>query len=274
LVEQELNDSVTPHVVVSTDAARAELAAERLWAAGALAIEERAGADGRIELWTALGGDRDALAVILDGLDWRLELVDDAVASSWRQYAEPVEVDAGLLVHPAWMAVTPSPHRIAIAIEPGDTFGLGNHPTTVASLRALRRAHRAGDVVLDVGTGSGVLAIAAARLGAARVDAVDIAPSSSAIVAANAQRNGVGERVAASTRAVATLTGPYDVVIANILAPVLIELAPELTRLARRDLIVSGLLAGRTDHVVEALHGWHVRSVSPVDGWAALTLRR
>jgi ribosomal protein L11 methyltransferase len=105
---------------------------------------------------------------------------------------------------------------------------------------------------------------------------VDISPAAVPVTTANAAANGVGALVHASTRALDTFDDAYDIVVANILAPALISLAADLVRLVRPSgvLVVSGVLDGRYDHVVEALTPMHVVEVATRDGWAALTLRR
>lgn len=281
--------------VVTVPAADVELASDLLWSLGVVAVEERSpsrpdgvvghdqGAAPTVELWTSLGDDRtviDRAATLLDpSWHWRTVEVDEAVADTWRRFATPTTVDAGFVVSPAWVSVADAGATV-LSIEPGATFGLGDHPTTVLCLRALRRLAGEGvldgALVLDVGCGSGVLAVAAARLGAARADGIDISPAAPQVTSANAERNGVADRVTASTTPLAEVDGGYDVVMANILAPTLVELAPDLVRVLAVDgvLVVSGVLAGRSDHVVAALAPLRVTRRDESAGWAAITLRR
>jgi ribosomal protein L11 methyltransferase len=146
------------------------------------------------------------------------------------------------------------------------------------STRALRRVvdPAAGPRVLDVGCGSGVLAIAAIRFGAAYADAIDISPAAETTTNENAARNGVADHVVASTALLQEMVGPYDVVVANILAPTLVELSIELLRVLGPDgsLIISGILADGHAHVIEALQPLRVVHVDELDGWAAVTLQR
>jgi ribosomal protein L11 methyltransferase len=130
--------------------------------------------------------------------------------------------------------------------------------------------------VLDVGCGSGVLAVAACVLGASSARAIDIAPASVAITRANAEANGVGNRIEVSTTPLAEVDGQFDIVVANILAPTLIDLAEDLTRVTAQGgaLIVSGVLADRHEHVEASLHPLQRTHRATLDGWAALTLRR
>lgn len=268
-------------LVVTAPTAEVELAADLLWALGVVAVEERPGPADTAELWTSLGDDiaaaERALAEMAMRWPWRWVDVDAAVADSWRQFAVPVQVDDDLVVCPAWV---PAPHAdgIVISIEPGATFGLGDHPTTRLSLRALRRClHlRPRATVLDVGCGSGILAVAAALLGAGDIVALDITPAAVPTTLDNAARNGVADRIAVSTTPLAEVEGEFQVVVANILAPTLVELAADLVRVCAPDgaMVLSGVLVDRFDHVVAALAPLRVVSIDVLDGWAAVTLTR
>lgn len=254
-----------------------EVASDLLWSLGVVAVEERETGD-RVELWTSLGDDADGSAVgrwrTLAGdapWNWRLVEVDETVADTWREYAAPVAVAPGLVVCPAWVDAPQPDGTEVLYVEPGSTFGLGDHPTTVLSLRALMGMVRPGDRVLDVGCGSGVLAIAAMRFGAASARGIDIAPAAVPVTTDNAARNGVAVDV--STTPLEDVDDEFDVVVANILAPTLIDLAPHLRRVTGRVLVISGILDGRYDHVVEALAPMMPVDVEVLDGWAAVSLR-
>jgi ribosomal protein L11 methyltransferase len=277
-------------LVVTVPPSAVELVADALLAAGARGVEERragapAGSGGLVEVRAVLGEDPALLADVAGSLpgapSWRIEEVDPMPAETWRQHVGPVEVVDGLVVTPAWIDVgdgtgTP-PATTVVRIEPGAAFGLGDHPTTQLVLAQLVRelAARPGAVVADIGCGSGVLAISAALLGARAVRAVDVSPAAVEATLDNAERNRVADVVEVDRAAVRELAGPYDVVLANILAPTLVVLADDLRRLTATDgvLIVSGVLAGRYAHVVGALSPLQVASVSEAAGWAALALR-
>ena len=163
-----------------------------------------------------------------------------------------------------------------VRIEPGATFGLGDHPTTVLSLRGLRAALPPGGTVLDVGCGSGVLAVTAAVLGAASVTAIDISPGGSRRRHRQRRRpTGWGTGCTSRTTPLAEIDGTFDVVLANLLAPALLDLADDLVRVVAPGgaLVISGAAARR------ATITWSPRSprCSPVErrtkeGWTAITL--
>ena len=264
-------------LVVSVPVAEVELASDALWSLGVVAIEER-GIKDRVELWTSIGDDASRVTAAVAGplapWAWRFVEVDEAVAETWRNHSEPVWIDSDLVVCPAWVHFTAGDDVTVLRIEPGATFGLGDHPTTVLSLRAMRSALHDGASVLDVGCGSGVLAVAACVLGAANAIAIDISPASVPTTTLNAAANLVADRVVVSTTPLAQMSGRYDIVVANILAPVLIELAADLRRLVAPSgvLIVSGLLEDRHEHVEAALRPLVRTARTTLDGWAALTL--
>lgn len=269
--------------VVSVPASEVELASDALWALGVVAVEERnvGGplADHVVELWTALGDDVDAVAHAAEGFPmrwrWRLVEIDETVADTWRQHALPTWVETDLVVCPAWLPFEAATGVTVVRIEPGATFGLGDHPTTVLSMRAVRHAMSPSASVLDVGCGSGVLAIGAALFGAGRVDAIDISPASLGTAAENARLNGVESLISVTTTPLAEVDGPYDIVVANILAPTLIALAADLRRVTSPSgvLILSGLLADHHEHVEAALAPMRRIDREVREGWAAITLR-
>lgn len=262
--------------VVSVRTDEAELAADVLWSLGVLAVEERTVGEGMVELWTSLGdADPGGVGLPVDW-SWRIEEVDDAVVDTWRQYATPIVIDDDLLVVPAWIRSTTSADVTQVLVEPGSTFGLGDHPTTILSLRALRRHLDRSTELLDVGCGSGVLAVTACVLGARSAIAIDISPAAVPVTVDNAARNGVADRVAVSTTPLADIDRSFDLVVANILAPTLVALSADLRRVVAPGgrLIVSGILADRHRHVIDAMAPFEVESTDVLDGWAAVTLHR
>ena len=270
--------------VLVVPAEESDLAADRLFGLGVAAVEERSSdVDGHVELWTEVGDSTAAIDVAVAALDdtwtWRTTLLDESVADTWRQHAAPITVADGIVIVPTWLAGTvDTGPATPILIDPGAAFGMGDHPTTQLSLRALlgELARRPRPLsVLDVGCGSGVLAIAAAQRGANPVVGIDISTAAVEATGANALVNGVADVVEPSTTPLAHVAGEFDIVLANVLAPTLIDMAVDLRRVVAPGgvLVVSGILAERHEHVLAALAPLTPVATATVDGWAAVTLR-
>ena len=190
---------------------------------------------------------------------------EDWVRKSQAQFA-PTEIGARLWVGPSWHE--PPRGRIAVRLDPGLAFGTGTHPTTKLVLNFLERTVKGGERVLDYGCGSGILAIAAAKLGAAQVDAVDVDPQAVETAAANARANGVALRAALPEALPAAL---YDIVVSNILAQPLIVLAPLLAaRTAPQGRIaLAGILEPQAAEVAASYRPWFdLQSGETDEGWA------
>ena len=186
-------------------------------------------------------------------------IADEPWAESWKRHFRPLRLGR-LEVVPPWETARPPPEgTVRLVLEPGMAFGTGSHETTSLCLRAVDGflAARPGASVLDVGTGSGILAIAAALLGAGRVEATDNDPIAVRVAQENADRNGVGGAVRPSLAQLSDLDGSFDLVLANILANTLVELSAELrARVAPGgQLLLSGLLAAQADDVARAFVG-------------------
>jgi ribosomal protein L11 methyltransferase len=257
-------------VTLAVSPADVDAMSGQLWLAGATAISEDPQGPGTVRLVAGFADEQVARAAA-ESLGGTLDLVDPGVwLDAWRAYAHPVRAGR-LLVVPAWLDHEPVADGLRIDVDPGRVFGHGGHPTTRLVLEALDRRINGGEAVLDVGCGSGVLAIAAAALGAARVAAVDIDPDAVGVTLGNAARNGV--TVDASTTPVEEVAGHFDLVLANIGADVLVALAPVLRALGDL-LVLSGLLVDRIDEVAAAYAGSDAGAVetTTLDGWAALTV--
>jgi ribosomal protein L11 methyltransferase len=272
-------------LVITVPASEVELASDALWALGVAAVEEReppdtpSTEDHLVELWTSLGDDVETVTRAAEAFParwrWRTVAVDAAVAESWRAHAVPSWVEGDLVIVPAWQDIETPPAALRVDIDPGVAFGLGDHPTTVLTLRLLRSVMWPDATVLDVGCGSGVLSVVAARLGAPYVEAIDVSPAAVEATTANAARNGVAGAVTASTRPLSDVTERFDIVLANLLAPTVVELAADLARVTADAgaLIVSGILAERHDHVIAALAPMRAVETLRRESWAAVLLR-
>jgi len=200
-------------------------------------------------------------------------------AEGWKQHFPPFSVGP-LLIRPTWDPTPPQAAQVLLQIDPGMAFGTGSHATTRLCLEAVVAALTAGGVrsALDVGTGSGILAIAAALLGAERVIGLDIDPESCRVATENVTLNRVNDRVTVADTPLHRITGHFDLVLANILAEENIRLATELTaRLTDHgSLVLSGILQEKVDTVRKTFDRRF--SLPPEirlqDDWACLTYRR
>src|SRR5688572_27816077 len=162
-------------------------------------------------------------------------------SESWKQFFKPREVGKGFMVKPTWEAIGAT-DRAVIELDPGQAFGTGEHATTQLCLAMLEEAIEAGDSVIDVGCGSGILSIAAAKLGA-KVKATEIDPTAAQTAAENAARNGVSVEVLVCDGLPDGLD-PADVVVSNIVSATIIRLAPAIARLTKEGgvWIASGII--------------------------------
>ena len=192
-------------------------------------------------------------------------VADQDWSETWRQDLGPMRFGR-LLVLPRDDSPPPAGDTCAIRMDPGLAFGTGQHPTTAMCLDWLGRTPLTDKRVLDVGCGSGILAIAAARLGAAAVVAVDHDAQARQATLGNAHANGVGLTVLDD---LAAAEDGFQVAVANIVANTLCDMAPDLTRRART-LVLSGVLPDQVDQVVAAYRGARFDPPEIRDGWAML----
>ncbi len=213
----------------------------------------------------------------------RTRLVDEADwADAWKAHFPVMRVGRRLVIRPTWRRHRAHPDDIVLALDPGMAFGTGLHPTTRLCLagieQAADRGEMAGARVLDVGCGSGILAIAAARLGAGSVLGVDIDPIAIEATIANARRNRQTRRIRVSLGSLPSGQPGHDVVLANLIASVLITLAIPLREELRPGglLLASGIFVDREREVGEAFGriGLRVEGRTVEGDWVALAVRR
>ncbi len=204
-------------------------------------------------------------------------------ANAWKDYFHVTHIGRRLVIRPSWREYTPKADEVVLTLDPGMAFGTGLHPTTRMCLEQVEQRVHAGMKVLDVGTGSGILAIAAAKLGAEGVYAIDNSSVAVESTLANAEMNNLQDRIqvvlgvlddAEATR----MAGQYDFVIANIIAHVIGSIAPQLAQVVAPTgvLVVSGIIEARRHDAEDPLLAAGLELVEQVmiDDWMALVLRR
>lgn len=250
LIEQELldkpRDIVVVHMYLAPDENPAEilpLFRERLDAAG---IEYRLNTEG------------------VEQEDWQ---------NAWKQYYHAMEIGRRLAVVPGWEAYETD--RTVITMDPGMAFGTGTHETTSLCLETLDALVKGGERMLDIGTGSGILAIAALKLGARAAEGVDIDPMCVRTAGENAARNGVQDRFTVLVGDLSDkASGTYDIITANIVAAAILSLAPAVPALMAPGarFIASGIIDERRDEVLAGLRAAGLRPVEVKEkrGWVCI----
>ena len=202
-------------------------------------------------------------------------------ANAWKEHYHPVRVGKRVVVRPPWRDYQSEPDDVVIELDPGMAFGTGTHPTTRLCMGALEQVLKPGHRVLDVGTGSGVLAIAALKLGAASVDAVDIEPVSVRAAKENRDRNGVRDDLRIEVGSVGQngpFEGTYDLVLANIIARILIDLAEGIVGhiAPGGTLILSGIIESKEAAVGDCFDGYGLvlSRRTQIEDWVALVYER
>ena len=207
-------------------------------------------------------------------------VAEDDWAEAWKEHFHVLHLGRRLVVKPSWRKHRRSGDEVVIDLDPGMAFGTGLHPTTRLCLVALEEVAGRGPLgrVLDVGCGSGILSIAAVKLGATRAVGIDIDPIAIEATLANASHNRVGKRVRAREGSVPTNEGPFDLVLANLIAGILVELAANLAGEVQPggSLIASGIFVDREPDVRQALEaaGFELVGRWAESDWVALAGRR
>ena len=304
-----------PFLAVDVPASLAEVAVEQLFQLGASGVEQRdtttlvRGAQSRgatvvpfadvgvptatpeaddeetitlVAAFDTFDEAEEACAAFDEELRPRLEVVEgDAWRDAWKEHFAPFRLSPRVVIKPPWREVEPAllgDGVHVLELEPGRAFGTGLHATTslVSNVLDARSSELAGRPLLDIGCGSGILALVALALGAAHARAVDVDPDAVRVTLENADRTGFSGRVDADTTDMGALEGTWPVVVANIQAEVLVPRAADvIARVAEGGLLVlSGILDVQRERVLAAYAGLEVLEVPVLGEWIAIVLRR
>ena len=204
-------------------------------------------------------------------------------ANAWKDYFHVTHIGQRLVIRPSWRAYTPKDNEVVLELDPGMAFGTGLHPTTRMCLEQVERYTRPGMRVLDVGTGSGILALAAAKLGAASVHCIDNSSVAVESATANIAANNLSDRITVTLGVLdeteaARMANQYDLVLANIIARVIGSIAPQLAQVLAPDgqLIASGIIEDRRHEAEQPLlaAGLTLRDTVMIDDWVTLILTK
>lgn len=226
----------------------------------------------RLAALTANGVDKGAGTV-----SWRA-VADEDWSETWKEFFHTEKIGERTVIKPTWEDYEAKAEEIVVELDPGAAFGTGQHTTTALCIRALETLVKPGMTVFDVGTGSGVLSIVAAKLGAGRIEAVDFDPVAVRIAAENVRQNGVANVVrTGQSDLLKSVEGKADLIIANIIADIIVRLFGEVKEslAAGALMLLSGIIEDRLHDVTKAAarHGFHVERIEEEKGWASIIVR-
>ena len=219
-----------------------------------------------------------------EGIKGKIELIgvnEEDWANSWKAYYKPLHIGRRMVIVPAWERYEEQPGEIIVRMDPGMAFGTGGHETTRLVIELLEQTVTPGMRVADVGCGSGILAICAAKLGAGECKAYDIDPVAVRVARENIKDSGeqnVTCDVSDLLKGVDMTGGPYDLICANIVADIIIRMAPDVSRYMKDDaiLLASGIITERAEEVMGELerNGLRVNRRLDDNGWCALVVKK
>ena len=224
---------------------------------------------------------KDRLAA--DGVDAKIEVIgvnEEDWANSWKAFYKPTRIGKHVMVVPAWEKYTPLPDDIIVNMDPGMAFGTGTHETTRLVMELLEKYTKPGMRVLDVGCGSGILAICASKLGAEECAAYDIDPVAVRVAKENIEKSGQKNITCAQSdllKQVDLSNGKFDIVCANIVADIVIRMSGDIEKYMNNDaiLLASGIIIERADDVINAYAelGFYVHEKLTDNGWCAIVFK-
>jgi ribosomal protein L11 methyltransferase len=210
-------------------------------------------------------GDIKVVAAAVYEEDW---------ATSWKKYYKPTKIGKNIVVKPTWEAYTPSKGDVIVELDPGMAFGTGTHETTMMCVGLLEKYIKDDSVVFDIGTGSGILAITASKLGASNVVGVDLDEVAVDAAIENVSINNINNVQIKHGDLVDVLEGKADIIVANIIADIVINLTSIVKPFIKENgiFITSGIIKEREKDVINALkkEGFNILEVSEMGEWAAI----
>ena len=216
------------------------------------------------------------------GIDAKITLsgvCEEDWANSWKAYYKPIEIGEKIVIVPAWEKYDAPEGKLVVRMDPGMAFGTGSHETTRLVIGLLEKYVRNGQRVLDVGCGSGILAICAAKLGAGECRAYDIDPVAVKVARENVKDSGLDNvtcDVSDLLRGVDKTGGTYDVICANIVADIIIRMTPDIGEHMSESSVIlaSGIISERADDVIGCFeqHGFRIVEKAEENGWCALVV--
>ncbi|WP_368504854.1 50S ribosomal protein L11 methyltransferase [Alkalihalophilus sp. As8PL] len=206
------------------------------------------------------------------------EVNEEDWATAWKKYYKPVKISKSITITPTWEEYEPTEEEMVIELDPGMAFGTGTHPTTVLCIQALESVLKGDEDVVDVGTGSGVLSIAAAKLGAKSVLGLDLDEVAVESAALNVKLNNVSDVVSVrQNNLLEQVDGKYEVIVANILAEVIVQFVQDAAAILKPGgaFITSGIIKRKKQEVKDALvaAGFTIEEVVEMDDWVAIISR-
>lgn len=219
------------------------------------------------------------------GIEAKIELIglkEEEWSTAWKKYYKPIKVSDRLVIVPMWEDYEAECGEVVVKMDPGMAFGTGTHETTRLVAGLIEKYMNAGDSVLDVGTGSGILSICAAKLGAGRCAAYDIDPVAVRVAKENCEKNGCGDIIDCGVsdllRDVKIPDGGFDFAVANIVADIIIRLSPDIGACLKDGAyyITSGIIDERENDVLEAMRnvGFSLCEAVHENGWCAIVFKK
>lgn len=204
------------------------------------------------------------------------EVNEEDWSTAWKKYYHPVKISEKVTIVPTWEEYEPEqPNEIIVELDPGMAFGTGTHPTTVMCIQALEKVIQKGEHVIDVGTGSGVLSIVAAKLGASKVDAYDLDEVAVNSAKMNVELNKTDHIVEVKqNNLLENISGKADVIVANILAEIILLFINDAAKKLKKDglFITSGIIKSKQDDIVSNLEkaGFTIEEILQIEDWVAI----